>query len=115
MPGTNGLCRSPESYFQKAFFALFRCRLEFDWRLESEMPEDPSGDRASSVRHRRFRGRLRSIRTDSGQFSAIVSSALSGPRVASFEASLPAVRAFFNRPEGMAGEPGKIWREPRRC
>src|ERR1700704_1994071 len=71
--------------FSEAFSALFRCRLGFDGGLESEMPEDPSGDRASSVRHRgRVRGRLRSIQTDSGQFLAIVSSALSGARLASF-------------------------------
>src|SRR6266850_7259830 len=99
------VCAGRLNAISEAFFALFRCRLEFDGGLESEMPEDPSGDRASSVRHRgRVRGRLRSIQTDSGQFPAIVSSALSGPRLALFEASLPAVRAFFTRR-----------REPRRC
>src|SRR3954467_13521884 len=70
MPRPNGLCRPPESQFFEAFFAFVRCRLEFDAGLESEMPEAPPeiAHRRSAIGGR-FRGRLQSIRTDSGQFS----------------------------------------------
>ena len=75
-----------------------------------------SGDRASSVRHRgRFRGRLRSIHADSGQFSEIVSSGLSGPRLAQFRGKSSGGESLFftiSTPPRGDGRGTGGWREP---
>jgi len=47
----------------------------------------PEAVPASFLSHSSLRGRFRAIRTDSGQFPAVLSSALSGPHLARFVAS----------------------------